>query len=106
MSLSNCKIIKDNCPHEEYAKQPDGVKRGSPLYVMSRSELVEFFLNPKRWLDGFGLPDEETGEEESTPALDWGSLIDALISGVDEFEARFAVAPATYTNKKGEQSKW
>jgi len=104
MSFSNCKVVKDNCSHDEYGEQT--VKRGNPGFIMSRSELVEFFLNPKRWLDGFGLPDEETEEEESTPSLDWGSLIDALISGVGAFEARFAVAPATYTNSKGGQSKW
>ena len=101
MSLSNCKIVKDNCPHEEYPKQPDGVKRGNPLYVMSRSELVEFFLNPKRWLDGFGLD-----EDDSTPSTDWGTLIDCLVTGKDKFDSQFAVAPSMYPGAKGEEKPW
>lgn len=102
MSFSKCKIVKVGATHAEYHEQK--AKRGDKDFVMSRSELVEFDLNPKRWVDGFGLDPED--EEKDTPALDWGSLVDCLMMGKDEFNSRFAVSPATYANSKGGESKW
>lgn len=60
-------------------------KRGSADFVMSQSELKEFDLCPETWIQG--VP------EESTDEMDFGSLVDAIVSGSDD---RFAVEPETY----------
>ena len=67
---------------------------------MSRSELVEFAACPAKWILG-------PQEDDSTPATDWGSMIDCLLTSPDKFDALFAVAPETYPDTKtGEPKPW
>ena len=90
MSFHDCKIIKENCPYDEYHKQD--AKRGDKNYSMSRSELVEFASCPAKWILG-------PQSDDSTPSTNWGSMIDCLLTSPDKFDALFAVAPETYPGK-------
>lgn len=63
--------------------------RGDVRRVMSRSELVEFARCPARWIRGYR-------DEESTAAMDWGSLLDCLITQPGKFDDLYAVAPKEY----------
>jgi hypothetical protein len=62
---------------------------------MSRSELVEFYECPAKWILG-------PHGDDSTPSMDFGSLVDCLVTQPERFDDLFAVCPETYTNKKGE----
>jgi hypothetical protein len=74
-------------------------KRGDTDFVMSRSELMEFWRCPRRWYEGY--------ESEETKPQEWGSLIDGLVLGTaDQFKARFAITPETYKSDKGEVKPW
>jgi len=85
-----------------YHRQP--AKRGDLGFVMTRSELMEFHRNPRRWKNGYALPDSKS--------LRWGSLLDCLVLTPDQFPLRYAVTPVTYPatpRKKGdpvEQKEW
>jgi len=121
--FTNAKIIGENIPYSVYSKQPvDPVatalddakfladtgevsnlppvlaKRGSPLYVMSRGELVDFLACPMRWID--------QPEDESTASTRYGSLVDTLALQPDKFDEIYCVAPETYTSDKGEEKPW
>lgn len=82
-----------------------GQKRGDADFVMSRTQLVAFGENPRKWLDG-----EEVKEE--TKAMTFGSVLDCLTTSPTQFLARFVVAPETYPatpSRKGEapeQKPW
>jgi hypothetical protein len=91
--IINAKIIGENISYENYSRQGPDVKRGDPSFSMSRSELIEFALNPRRWKDGYGL------KEENTKSTFWGSIIDCLLTSPEQFESRYSVAPATYARK-------
>lgn len=60
---------------------------------MSRSDLVEFAKCPARWIRGFR-------EEEPTAAMEWGSLLDCLITQPGKFDELYAVAPKEYPATK------
>ena len=97
MSLTQCKIIGDNVDYGTYSAQT--VERGDKAYIMSRSELVEFFECPAKWILG---PQPDDG----TPSTNFGSLVDCLVTSVEKFDSLFAVAPATYPGAKGEEKPW
>jgi hypothetical protein len=98
MSFHDCKIVKDNCAYDEYHKQD--AKRGAKNYSMSRSELVEFASCPAKYILG-------PQADDSTPATDWGSMIDCLLTSPDKFDELFAVTPETYPDTKtGEPKPW
>lgn len=72
--------------------------RGDIRRVMSRSELCEFAKCPARWIRGFR-------DEESTAAMEWGSLLDCLVTQPGKFDEIYAVAPKEYPGtpkKKGD----
>lgn len=94
--FTNAKVVGENVSYEVYARQD--AKRGEPSFSMSRGELCEFARCPHRWLMGY--------ESDETRQTDWGELIDCLILAPNEFLARFAVTPETYTNKQGKEIKW
>lgn len=94
--FKNAKLIGENVPNADYRKQ-DGM-RGDPNYAMSRSDLVEFNRCPHRWRAGY--------ERKDTDATDWGSIMDVLFLQPNRFNDEYAVAPATYTNEKGEEKPW
>jgi hypothetical protein len=95
IQFSNCVIVGDGIDHDQYAKQPEGVKRGDAGYVMSRGELMTFAKNPAKWLAGV--------EDEDTKSTEWGDLVDSMLLSPAKFEVKFVVAPATYPeiDKKG-----
>ena len=94
----DCKIVKADCTYGEYHRQD--AKRGAKDYSMSRSEIVEFVACPAKWILG-------PQADDSTPATEWGSLIDALIQPPDTFEKLFSIAPETYpATKSGEPKPW
>lgn len=78
----------DSIPFEVYSRQPDGVTRGHPDYILSGSDLSEFDRCPHRWFVGY--------RDDETRATEWGQLIDCLLMAPEEFADRFAVAPETY----------
>jgi len=94
MSIIKAKIAGTVIMYEAYSRQEPGVNRGDIGYIMSRSELTEFFLNPRRWKDGYGL------DKKDTKATEWGSLIDCLLTAPKTFELRYAVSPETYFSEK------
>lgn len=71
-----------------YHLQGAGFARGNPLRTMSRSQLVEFSPCPRKWLRG--IPRRET------KAMDWGSLVDCLVTTPHLYESSYAIAPETY----------
>jgi hypothetical protein len=95
----NCKVIADNVSYEDYSRQPDGVRRGHPNYIISRSELIDFSLCPGKWLAS------EAGDD-STAATNYGSLLDCLLTSPERFRELFVMQPETYTNAKKEVKEW
>lgn len=96
MSFTNAKIVGDGVPYAVYSEQK--VVRGNPAFIMSRSELMNFVACPMKWKNGF--------ENEDTKATEYGQLIDCLALVPSEFESRFSVEPALYTNEDGEKKPW
>lgn len=96
MSFHDCKIVKDGATYDEYHRQD--AKRGAKDYSMSRSEIVEFASCPAKYILG-------PQSDDSTPATDWGSMIDCLLTSPDKFDVLFAVAPETYPDSKTGESK-
>lgn len=96
--FTNGTLIGKSVPFSEYSKQPEGAKRGDPKWEMTRGELMEFYKCPHKWIQN--VPEKVTGP------MKWGSLIDCLLLTPEQFESRYAVAPATYKNKKGETCDW
>lgn len=89
----------DGVKADFYMAQDDGVKRGDPDYVMSRSDLCEFSKCPHRWVNGY--------KDGQTDATEWGNLIDCL--ALDEpaaFKARFAIQPDTYYSDEDTEKSW
>jgi hypothetical protein len=81
----NAKIIGENQNRGEY-----GQARGAKDFVMSRSQLVEFSVNPEKWLAGASV------EDDSSKQMDFGSALDCLLTMPDSFEETFAVCPLVY----------
>ena len=94
MSIVKAKFAGQVILYEAYSRQEEGVNRGDLGYIMSRSELTEFALNPRRWKDGYGL------EKKDTKSTLWGSLIDCLLTSPNTFASRYAVSPETYFSEK------
>lgn len=90
----NAKVVSENVDPREY--HATDIPRGNPAFVMTRSQLCVFAVNPRRWLDGY--------ERKESDSLDWGSLIDAMVLG--GFDDRYVVCPAEYTDKDGKQKPW
>lgn len=86
MKFTNAKIVGQNVPTSQYRAQE--FRRGEPEYTMSRGELMDFALNPHKWLAG--LPGD------STESTEWGDLMDTLILSPERFNTLYCVAPETY----------
>jgi hypothetical protein len=96
----NAQIIGTN---ERRERNPD-TKRGDKNFVMSRTELVDFAPCPAKWI----LSEHS---QETTAAMDFGSLLDCLSTTPEKLWDKFAIQPATYPaeGKKGEpptDKKW
>jgi hypothetical protein len=82
----NVEIIGADVTQIEYrAQQP---QRGDPDYTMGRSDLMEFLLNPHKWLKG--------AEDDSTESTEWGSLMDTLYLTPQYFDNSYAIIPENY----------
>lgn len=66
-------------------------QRGDPTKIMSRSELMLFAKNPLSYIQG--------AKVEPTAAMDWGSLIDCLVTSPQSFASRYVVCPDKYPAK-------
>ena len=98
--FKNAKIIGDGIAYSDYARQPDGVKKGDPRFVMSRGGLVKLITKcPKIWL-------ESEDDEKKSDALKNGSLIDTMVLQLEKFDDLYTLTPATYQNSKGETADW
>lgn len=84
--ITNAKFIAADYDSEAYHIQK--LARGTPEYVMSRSDLVLFVACPSAWKNG--------KEKKDTSATEWGSLMDCLFLTPAAFGQRFAVRPASY----------
>ena len=88
----------DGVSYEIYSKQPSGVYRGHPDYILSGSDLADFDRCPSKWIGGY--------RDEETKSTAWGQLVDCLLMEPDGLAKRFIVIPDTYTNEKGEEKPW
>ena len=71
--------INHNVPEDEY----------HAFRAVSKSTLWSFAKNPSKWkkLEDAGI------RREPTPAMQWGSLVDAMLLQPEEVERSFAVSP-------------
>lgn len=97
--FKSAKILGTHITYEQYSQQPDGVKRGDPRFIMTRSQLMEFVECPMKWLNA-------EPEEESTKALDYGTLIDCLVMMPAEFDNLFVIRPEVYPASDGTEKPW
>jgi len=95
--FQNAKVVGVGIDPEVYHRQDAGIERGSPAYIMGRSELMSFAQCPHRWILGY--------QPKDTDATDWGCLIDCRVLDPNRFGDKYAIAPATYLadgRKKGD----
>lgn len=85
--FTNAKIVAKNFDANEYRKQ--NAKRGEAGYVMSRSDLFDFAKCPSKWRDG-------ASAEEDSESLEFGSLVDLLLTQPALAKLRIILRPATY----------
>lgn len=74
-----------------------GKKRGDKTFTMSRSQLKEFAECPSKWIKGGG------NDDDSTDSMEWGSLVDLLVTNDGGFSDAFVIHPKEYPerDKKG-----
>lgn len=93
----NAKVVASGVdPRVYHAEQK--VPRGHPERVMTRGELMTFNRNPQAWILGV--------EDPSTKATEFGQVAETIALSPETFFERIAIQPETYTNKKGQPSKW
>ena len=80
-------VIYDVNPEEYHA--PQKAARGTPEFVMSRSELEKFNICASKWKrNGYVQPE--------TQALVWGGLMDVVVLTPDILESAYVTYPETY----------
>lgn len=94
--FQDCKVLATGVDPRVYHAKP--LPRGHKDFVMTRSELMSFYWNPRGWILG--------SEEKGTKSTEFGSLVNCITLTPKLFFNLVAICPATYTNKKGEQSAW
>lgn len=93
-------VPQTNCDPKAYHNFGPGkeVISGGKLngYVLSRSELRAFGRNPSKW--------KRKKQKDTTEAMRYGNLLDAMLLAPDYFESNFTRRPDTYPaeGKKGE----
>lgn len=96
--FKNAKIIGAGVNSEEYHNQKVE-DRGKADFWMSPSQLKEFARCPRRWIDGYEMPESK--------AKDNGNLFDCLLLTPAQFEQRYRVKPETYKDEKsGTMKPW
>lgn len=98
--IQDAKITSIQTDPESYHQHnPGNNPRGHKEYVMSRSDLMEFYHCPNRWIQGY--------HKKATESTDYGNLIDCYILDNKSFDNKYAVAPKEYFNEaKGEDKPW
>ena len=94
--FKNAKVRGFGASPAEYNEED--APRGSTQLVVRSHVLSEVKKNPRRWVMGYQPP-------ESKSKL-YGEVLDCLALTPHLWPTRFCSTPATYTNKKGGQSKW
>lgn len=97
MKLTDAKILGKNVPYSKYSQQPNDVRRGDRMFVMSRGELLLFNHCPQRWRNGFKKPE--------TDATEWGSIMDTLVTQPEAFTQRYVICPPTYEKQEGNKKE-
>lgn len=87
--ITSAKIIGSGISYAVYSRQGEGVKKGDPAFIMSRSELAEFLICPEKWL-------LSPSTDEGTKATDFGRLAECLEMNPQDFDKLFEVHPETY----------
>lgn len=85
----------------EYHKIGESTKRGEDGFVMSRSQLMDFDENPWEWLKG--------KKDDATSEMEWGSLLDCMVTTPSMTRHLYAVYPETYpavVKGKTENKPW
>lgn len=91
---TNAKIIGEN-----QKRITPTLPKGDPARQMSRTELVEFAACPAKWF-------AKVDEKKSTEAMDFGTVLDVVVTNPDGLDDLIVRPPATYTNSKGVESDW
>lgn len=92
--ITDAKLVEIQADPAEYHQQD--AERGCGTFVMSRSELMTFFDNPWKWLQGF--------DQEDSDATNWGSRLDTLVLDNGRFGQKFSICPKEYPHEvKGEK---
>lgn len=94
--IKEARIVSVQTDPEDYFNYKPG-PRGSIDRVMSRSDLMEFFHCPARWVRGY--------EKKETSAKDYGSMIDSYILDNEAFENKHTVRPKEYYSEKDDVDK-
>ena len=77
-------------PSEYYARGSE-FRRGDARKTMSHSDLRKFAECASKWIDA--------EPEETTSEMEWGSLVDCIVTTPDLLESRYVVTPETYESK-------
>lgn len=85
--FTNCKVVGANVDPEKYHVQEDGIDRGNPRFVMTRSSLMAFRSCSAKWRAGWTPKD--------TDATEYGSLQDCRVLTPGSFQARYCTPPKT-----------
>ena len=84
----NAKVVRTGVDTETYLQQADGIGRGHPGYVQSRSDLAMLRECAWKWVHGWTF--------NGSDSTDWGDLIDCKYLTKDRFAKRYAVTPPSY----------
>ena len=95
--LQNGRIIKIDCTIKQYLDSKGG-ESGEPR-ILSRGDLCEIAMCPRRWKNGYKSPDLRL------PSVEFGSLFDCLLLQPHKFKEYYLTAPPTYETK-GETKTW
>lgn len=74
------------------------VKPGDPCFTMSRSQLERFAECPSKWIKSPAF--------KETSAMEFGSLVDCLVTTPQDFTKLYSIYPDTYEDDKGKQKPW
>lgn len=96
--ITEAVVVGDGVSVETYLAQPNGAKRGSPNYVLSGSDIIEFQNCAHRWVSGYS--------EDGTKATEYGSLLDCHLMDKQSLFDRFIMLPGTYTADDGAEKPW
>lgn len=94
--IQNAQIVGHDVSPAQYETETE--QRGSPALVVRAHILCEILRNAQRWVKGYQSPDSKSKK--------FGSLLDCLLLTPFQYPKRYCSTPPTYTNKKGELSKW